>query len=267
MKFELRNSTLEEKDSSIFSNLFEAIRPSIEPTYKYKQGNCHNLAHYVSLQLVKAGVAHKKIWIYAPSRILADSKIPLSLLDVNQLSPTGMLTWGYHVALWIEHGDKAVIFDFMLDETKPLSLSEWLAVFGLATYKIDIQDADKYLFYGIKCESKKTTLFSGNYFPYEGVCQEQAWIAKGLAVNETAYEFFMQEQEHFLNDTDLSEAYRLMVGRVINFECVFRDFSTNKRMTQSFQRKHHQIIEKYRKVYAEKLEKWQIRLNAILNPS
>ncbi len=65
----------------------------------------------------------------------------------------------------------------------------------------------------------------------------------------------------------LSKDYKKLVGDIENFECVFRDFSTNKRMSQSFQRKHRQIIEQYREVYAEKLEKWQIRLNAILNPS
>ncbi len=140
MKFETQNWTLEEKETSYFVNLFEAIRPSIEPIYKYKQGNCHNLAHFISLILTKAGVTHQKIWIFAPSRIDIASKIPISVPDVNQISPTGMLNWGYHVALWIEYNKQAFVFDFMVDEKKPLTLSEWLNTFGLNTYKIDIQD-------------------------------------------------------------------------------------------------------------------------------
>jgi hypothetical protein len=236
--------------------LFNELREACFPTFKYKQGNCHNIIHYCSMILTSRGIAHKKIWFFAPSRLSLDSKVCISKPDPNHLAPSGSLRWGYHVALLFEDGKNCHVFDWMINENEPISINDWVMSMGLSNYKIDIVDPSNYLFFSMSEYAKKQERKGFEYFRYEGECKENHWIPKGLALNETAYEFFQNESGILEKDTLLSRDYRILVGSVINFECVIRDYDFNKNVTLKFQAKYFELIEKYRYVYLLKLNKW-----------
>jgi hypothetical protein len=248
------------KHTSIdFLSLFQELKELCFPAYKYKQGNCHNVVHYCSMVLSRRNIKHKKIWFYAPKRLDAKSKICISKPDPNGLALKGNLRWGYHVALLFEDGNNCHIFDLMINENKPITINDWVMNMGLSHYKIDIVDSENYLFYS-RSEEEKSVQEGFSYFHYEGECRDNHWIPKGLAINETAYEFFLNEQAYLDVDSELSKDYKTLVGSIINFECVIRDYDFNKKATMQFQAKHFELIEKYRYIYLLKLSKWMGRL-------
>ncbi|CAH0996474.1 hypothetical protein EMA8858_02606 [Emticicia aquatica] len=254
----LRNGT------NYFENYFEELRYYLNPLFRYKQGNCHNVSHYASLILRNYGVSHKKIWIYAPTRFDEVSKLTIQLHDPNEISPKGYLTWGFHVALLIQHEANEYVFDYFVDEQKPLTVGQWIESMKIKHFYIDIENSDYYLFYTKPSEKKKNGVFYGKYFRYEGLSKDENWLAKGLAINETAIQFCENESYHFQHKTPLSDYYRLFVGRVNNFECVLRDKSVSKKMTFTFQKKHQSIIAEYRKIYEQNLEKWIEKVALVL---
>lgn len=259
------DSRLSRITDSYFEYYLEELKYYLSPLFDYKQGNCHNVNHIASLILRSYGVQHKKIWIYAPTRYREDSKQTILLPDPNGISPNGLLTWGFHVALLLEHQGTEVVFDLFLDSNKPLSVGQWLETMKARQFYVDIEQPDHYLFYTEASANKKNGLFSGRYFKYEGLCREQNWLAKGLAINETAVEFYANEKFHLKYNTPLSNDYRLFVGRVNNFECVLRDAAVNKKMTEAFQKKHASLIAEYRLVYTRNLEKWTEKVTSFLS--
>jgi hypothetical protein len=265
MQTERQYSINQVEENPFFLSVFEALKPLLAPMFRYKQGNCHNLTHYASLILKKQAVSHQKIWIFAPSRYQKESKVTINVADPNQLSLSGRLHWGYHVALLVEQGGQSMVLDYFINENQPLSQEEWRANFGQKEFKVEIHEAEKYLFYGEEqANTEYYSLYNGTFFGYEGECRVQQWIPFGLATNETVCLFIENEQEYLEEHNLLSKDYRRMIGNIENFECIFRDFSVNKRMNKIFQQKHQQIIAKYRRVFAEKLEKWNQQIEALL---
>lgn len=246
-----------------YQSLFEELRSMCYPTYKYKQGNCHNIMHYCSMFLLSRGIVHKKIWFYAPTRLTKDSKMCISKVDPNSLSITGKLRWGYHVALLFEDGKDCHVLDLMINEDEPVTINEWVMSMGLSNYKIDIVDSDNYLFYTQNEKDKLNSRDGFQYFKYIGECKDNHWLPKGLALNETAFEFMCHEREVLEEDSTLSNEYKTLVGSVINFECVIRDYDFNKKVTLQFQAKHFDLIEKYRYIYLLKLNKWIGKLESL----
>ncbi len=257
-------STHSQTTNDYFEHYFEEIKFYLAPLFDYKQGNCHNVNHYASLILRSYGLQHNKVWIYAPTRYREHSKQAIKLHDPNFISPTGELSWGYHVALLLRYEGSEYVFDLFLDAHKPLTISAWLEKMQAKRFYVDVTRPDDYLFYTEESDVKKNGLFNGQYFAYEGLCKEQNWLAKGLAINETAVAFYSDQNYHFRHNTPLSADYRLFVGRINNFECVMRDVSTNKRMTPAFQQKHVNIITEYRQVYEQNLEKWTDKMDSFL---
>ncbi len=243
-----------------YQSIFEELRDMCFPTFKYKQGNCHNIIHYCSMILASRGIAHKKIWFYAPVRLSKSSKVCISKPDPNHLALSGNLRWGYHVALLFEDGKNCHVFDWMINENEPVAINDWVMSMGLVNYKIDIVDPKNYLFFTQNEEEKMNVRRGFEYFRYEGECKENHWIPKGLALNETAFEFFQNESKILEKDTLLSKDYKTLVGSIINFECIIRDYDFNKKVTLTFQAKYFELIEKYRYVYLLKLNKWLARL-------
>lgn len=239
-----------------YQSLFEDLRKLCFPTYIYKQGNCHNIVHYCSMILSSQGISHKKIWYYAPVRLNKNSKVCISKADPNNLARSGNLKWGYHVALLFEESKNCHVFDWMINENEPLTINDWVMSMGLVNYKIDIVDSKNYLFFSQSEENKINVRGGFQYFQYESECKENHWIAKGLALNETAYEFMCNECEVLESDSELCKEYKTLVGSIINFECVIRDYDFNKKVTVQFQAKYFDLIEKYRYIYLLKLNKW-----------
>ena len=235
---------------------FEELKTYLNSIYKYPQGNCHNLVHFGSMVLNQYNISYKKIWIFAPSRIHEKSKQSIQLPDPNGISLNGELSWGYHVALLVNYVNVSYIFDYFIDDTKPLYLNEWLQKINLTNFHLEFTSPSQYLFHVNPSKTKKNGLFNGDFFLYEGLCRDADWIPKGLAINETAIEFYKNEIYNLESTTPLCKEYKLLVGSVNNFECVLRDKAFNKKMTIDFQEKHEDVIIKYRLIYEQNLEKW-----------
>lgn len=247
-----------------FESYFEELKCYLNPLFQYKQGNCHNVSHFASLILRNYGVPHKKIWIYAPTRYVESSKLTIKRPDPNNLSPKGYLSWGFHVALLIQYEGHDIVFDYFVDEEKPMAIGNWIENMNLSNFHMDIEKPEHYLFYSNASEKKKNGVFCGKYFEYKGLSKEENWLSKGLAINDTAIYLYKNEYYHFQNKTPMSDDYRLFAGSINNFECVLRDKSVNSRMTLSFQKKHKDFISNYRSIYLQNLEKWTSKINVLI---
>ena len=239
--------------------VFEEVKTQLFPTFKYLQGNCHAMAHFAALVLEAHQVEHKKIWYFAPCKYQVRSKTPIILPDKSGLSPTGLIRWGYHVSNVVLFEGKQWVFDFGLNEHRPMLLSEWVTIFRLPAFHVEYQAWQRYLFYTKEVRTaaqRHQSIFNGHYFDYEGLCKSQYWLPKGLAINETAYHFWENDWQEIMNET-LRDEYKKWVGSITNFECVLRDHAFNPKMTPAFQAKHRPLIEKYRAIYQSYLIKWQ----------
>lgn len=246
-------------DSSITS-IFNKIKFHLYPTYRYLQGNCHANAHLASLILQASGIEHHKIWIFAPCRYDEKSKEVFKINDPNQIAPKGYIRWGYHVAPMIDFEGKKYVFDFNFSERNPLTVSEWLGHFNSKNFRCVIEDPKYYLFHTkLSSENQKKHLFDGSFFELEGTALQNQWLEKGLAANETAYtmyeQVFLNAVKNKASQEQLHE-YKLLFGSINNFECVFRDNSTNQFMTAQFQEKNQALIQYYREVYESNIDKW-----------
>jgi hypothetical protein len=105
-----------------------------------------------------------------------------------------------------------------------------------------------------------------DFFKYEEESEEQHWIEKGLAVNETALALYESEIKPLLHTKmhhETVENYKMLAGNVFNFETIFRDNNWNYEMDENFQFKHQIIIAKYREIYNSNLKKWQDSLASL----
>jgi hypothetical protein len=242
--------------------IFEEIKFELFPTFKYLQGNCHCVAHFASLMLESQHLNHEKVWIFAPCKYDETSNDVIQVMDKNQLAPSGFVRWGYHVANVVYENDKKWIFDFGIDPTKPLLLEDWLGLFAVSNFRVEFQDWRHYLFFTKEIKKngrQKKSIFNGNYFAYAGKCHENNWLEKGLALNETAYQFFTDEFIG-LENPQLKAAYKLMVGSINTFESLIENRPVHPRLPQKLLLEHSALIEKYQKTYAKNLEFWKLKV-------
>jgi hypothetical protein len=251
----------------LIDRVFTEIRHYLYPSYRYLQGNCHCNAHLSSLLLKKHNIPHKKIWVFAPCRYSETSNEVFMIQDHNNIAPKGHIRWGYHVAPIIQSGNRELIFDFNFSEDEPLSLEKWLSHMNTPNFQWVIEDPENFLFYsspGMKKTNK--SLFNGSFYPIEGACQENRWFEKGLAANETALimnEEVIKPAIRNNKSASLINDYKYLIGSINNFECVFRDRSFNKKMTPEFQEKYQGIIQYYRGVFEDNVEKWSKVINEL----
>ncbi|GAB3516080.1 hypothetical protein GCM10027442_33030 [Emticicia fontis] len=176
------------------------------------------------------------------------------------MAPKGHIRWGYHVAPIIQQGNQELIFDFNFSEQAPLSRQEWLSHMNAKAYQCVVEAPENFLFYSSPSVTKPNkSLFNGGFYPIEGLCLENRWFEKGLAANETAltmHEEVIKPAIKNNSDASLINDYKYLIGSINNFECVFRDKGFNKRMTPEFQEKYHSIINYYRGVFEDNVEKW-----------
>ncbi|SHG15257.1 hypothetical protein SAMN05443549_102233 [Flavobacterium fluvii] len=259
--------------------------------FGYQQANCHNISHYISLLLASKGYQCAKIWAFAPVVYSTSSSKLISIPDKKNISPTGKIDWGYHVApiVKVRIGNKVrkMAIDPGLFKT-PVRYRTWLAKLKIKQLIYLIVDSEWYLFnssmipnsellpYDESLDANPTNVklpdwFSDklitDFFKYEEDALEQHWIEQGLSVNETAIAFYDAEIKPILNSPEhqnLVYDYKMLVGNVFNFETVIRDGNWNYEMTTDFQIKHQEIIAKYRQIYLANLNKWQESM-AVLN--
>jgi len=247
--------------------VFNEIKHYLYPAYRYLQGNCHCNAHLGSLLLKKHQIPHKKIWVFAPCRYSEVSGEAFIIPDPNNIAPNSYIRWGYHVAPLVEWKNEELIFDFNFSETNPLTREQWLGHLNTPNFKCIIEEADQFLFYSSPSLNKPNkSLFNGNFYPIEGLCLENKWFEKGLAANETAL-LMSKEVINPAIERNAPQAlindYKYLIGSINNFECVFRNRSFNKRMTQEFQEKHQDLIHYYHGVFEDNVEKWSVLIHEL----
>ena len=258
--------------------------------FGYQQANCHNISHYISLLLASKGYQCAKIWAFAPVVYSTSSSKLITIPDKKNISPTGKIDWGYHVApiLQVRIGNKVrkMVIDPGLFKTL-VRYRTWLAKLKTRKLIYLIVDSEWYLFnssmipnsellpYDESLDANPTNVklpdwFSDklitDFFKYEEDALNQHWIEKGLAVNETAMAFYDAEIKPILHSKqhqDLVTDYKILVGNVFNFETIFRDNNWNYEMNDDFQFRHQTIIGKYREIYFSNLNKWQESLTEL----
>ena len=265
--------------------------------FGYQQANCHNISHYIRTFLATKGYECGKIWAFAPVVYSMNSSRLISFADKKNISPTGKIDWGYHVApiLQVRIGNKVrkMVIDPGLFPKNMVRYRTWLAKLKTRKLIYLIMDSDWYLYNSSMIPNSQIQYNSNGYsdvippnvqlpdwfsdklitdfFKYEDDALEQHWIEQGLAVNETAMAFYDAEIKpilHCKQQLDLVNDYKMLVGNVFNFETIFRDNNWNYEMDNNFQFKHQNIIAKYREIYFSNLNKWQqslAALNEIIN--
>jgi hypothetical protein len=278
-------------DLQTASVLFQQIQNAGIP-FGYHQANCHNIAHYICLLAKTQGITLAKVWAFTPGIYTAYSTRVISFTDQNKLSPTGKIDWGYHVApVILVEQDNAVIkmaIDPVLFPDGPVSYRVWLEKIKTKKLIYLLMDAEWYLFNTSYSNNTQLEFFDmqtdepvkpnvifpywfankcvTDFFKYEDDSKEYHWLEKGLAVNDTASQFYEHEIKPILDDPSqalLLKDYRDLVGNVFNFETVFRDYMYNYEMNEDFYQKHMPVIEKYRSVFNNELIKWQSRVEEI----
>jgi len=260
--------------------------------FGYQQANCHNISHYIRTFLESKGYQCGKIWAFAPVVYSMNSSRLITFADKKNISPTGKIDWGYHVApiLQVRNGTKVrkMVLDPGLFPKSPVRYRTWLAKLKTRKLIYLVMDSKWYL-YNSSMIPNSQIQYNSNEFPeqnkpnvqlpdwfsdklitdffrYENDALEQHWIEKGLAVNETAMAFYDAEIKPLLHSKihlDLVNEYKMLVGNVFNFETIFRDNNWNYEMDDNFQFKHQNIIAKYREIYFSNLNKWQESLDSL----
>jgi hypothetical protein len=261
--------------------LFADILKSGIP-FGYQQANCHNIAHYISLLLASKGFQCAKIWAFAPVVYSTSSTKLISFADKKNISPGGTIDWGYHVApiIQVRIGTKVrkMVLDPGLFPKSPVRYRTWLAKLRTRKLIFLIMDSEWYLYNSSMIPNSQLTPdlneFKPNvklpdwfadklitdFFKYEEDSLEQHWIEKGLAINETALQFYESEIKPLLHSKihlEMVEDYKMLAGNVFNFETIFRDNNWNYEMNDEFQLKYQEIINQYREIYHSNLKKWQ----------
>jgi hypothetical protein len=213
-----------------------------------------------------------------------NSSLLISFTDKKNISPTGKIDWGYHVApvLQVRIGNKVrkMAIDPGLFKS-PVRYRTWLAKLNTENIIYLIMDSEWYLYNSSvipnsQLDKNSNGLSNSNqpniqlpewfsdklitdFFKYEDDALAQNWVEKGLAVNETALAFYNAEIKPILDlpqYEDLVNDYKMLAGNVFNFETIFRDNNWNYEMNNDFQLKHQNIIAKYREIYSSNLIKW-----------
>lgn len=242
--------------------------------------------------LASKGFQCAKIWAFAPIVYSSSSSRLISFIDKKNISPTGTIDWGYHVApvieVRIDNKVRKMVIDIGLFPNKIVRYRTWLAKLKTKKLIYLIMDSEWYLYNSslitnAQMQSVSNELLEANkpniklpdwfsdkhitdFFKYEEEALEQHWVEKGLAVNETAMTFYDAEIEPVLDSEqqqDLVADYKMLVGNVFNFETIFRDNNWNYEMNNDFQLKHQDIIAKYREIYSLNLNKWQEKFSLI----
>jgi len=260
--------------------------------FGYQQANCHNISHYISTLLESKGYRCGKIWAFAPVVYSMNSSRLISFTDKKNISPTGKIDWGYHVApiLQVRIGNKVrkMVIDPGLFPKNIVRYRTWLAKLRTRKLIYLIMDSEWYLYNSSMIPNSQIQYNSDgfpnaiqpniqlpdwfsdklitDFFKYEDDSLRENWIEKGLAVNETAMAFYDTEIKPILHSKqhqDLVTDYKMLVGNVFNFETIFRDNNWNPEMNDDFQFRHQNIIAKYREIYFSNLQKWQESLASL----
>ena len=175
---------------SEINQAFDAIKKfGIE--FSYPQGGCQNRAQIMSMVLLKQGIEHTRIWLFAPIDLDNNDKTQLQITDKNQLTPGNKIKWNYHVApcALVDNNGKTdtIIMDPSLDENTPILLWDWLhKIENSRVGKYSILDSKWYFFL------TQNNIITGEFYKFEidnrycGDNFRNLSMEKGLAINDLA---------------------------------------------------------------------------------
>jgi hypothetical protein len=270
-------------------NVFNSVK-NLDLPFEYQKANCHNLSHFIKLFLESQQIYSAKIWAFAPIVYANGGNDIISFIDKKELSPTGHIEWGYHVAsvISVKFGNKKrlMVIDLGLFPDAPVEYNQWIQKLKTKRLIRLIINSEWYLFNSclyVDYESEASLIenllknnlnifgFSKNnlitdFYRYEDEAEINHWIESGLAVNQTAIEFYNLEIKPLMGlepNAEIINEYKSMVGNVLNFETVFRDRCYNYEMNEDFINKHWAVISKYQSIYIQNLEQWTQKTNQI----
>jgi len=171
--------------------VFKEISEDSGIEFNYPQAACQQRTQYLSMLLAKKyQLDHFRVWLFAPVNLYKGSNEHLTIRDTNDLSESGVISWKYHVAPAVKTKDKIFVIDPSLDSEKPMSLDDWLKPFSnTKTSKYSFISWEYYFFYlsyDNSVSPPKLDIISGQFYGYEKTPQDNLYVEKGLAVNDTA---------------------------------------------------------------------------------
>jgi hypothetical protein len=259
---------------------FQFLKESTGMQFNYPQGNCHNRAELMCMYLKKQGISNFKIWNFPPSKFSFLSSLMLEVKDKNNFTPTGMVRWGYHVAPVVLTRKNEKLDTLVLDPSlfsEPVNYRKWLSVQNCKESFYTFLNPEWYLFYSINgltvsdyedydlnCTKDVDMLLpgylprvmTGDFYVYSASSQ---WVEKGMAINEMAYKFYLNELKPIQNNpskAEIAKDYKTLFGSINNLESIMLGYSSSCKLDAALLERHKVLIEKYRKVFNDETVKW-----------
>ncbi|WP_407264913.1 protein-glutamine glutaminase family protein [Tenacibaculum maritimum] len=195
---------LSQSESNI---VFNQIENNSKIQFNYPQGGCPERAIITNYILDSLKVDNFKIWLFAPSRLIKNSKEQIYIYDKNSLTTDAenKIKWDFHVAPAIlSENSNGTIDTLIIDPSvakKPLKTQEWLGhIEGAEKAKYSYTKGKFYNFF--QQDNGRSNVINGSFFEYVSTSYNGLWLEKMLALNDVAFEMY---KEYILNDdVDLS---------------------------------------------------------------
>jgi hypothetical protein len=280
-QFDYVNYKVEDYDK--IKIIFKFLKDSSQIQFNYPQGNCHNRAELMCMFLKKKNISNFKIWNFAPSQFSLICSKMLEVKDKNDFTPGGIVKWGYHVAPTVLTRISGKLDTLVLDPSlfnEPISYKKWLSVQGCKESFYTFLNPEWYLFFSMNgiwvsdyedydknCKTDDNVLLpnylprimTGDFYQYKGFRFDQKWVEKGMAINDMAYKFYLNEIIPIKNNAEKSELikeYKTLFGSVNNLESIMLGYASICKIDAALLDKHKELIEKYRQIFNEETTKW-----------
>ena len=240
-------------DLDYISFVFQQLKKELYPTYLYSHGNCHNVSHLASMILTQCGIDHQKIWIFAPCRLDPTRKESIVFKIKNDIAPRKIIRWGYHVGILVELQNESYVVDLFMDTDKPIRLADWNDQLNSSMHQIFVEPPQHYLYHSTPHPPRGKEIFNGTFFEYDGLCRDDHWLPKGLAINQIAYEFLLNECH---KPTELSIDCQQLIKSIYTFDAFLGNHNKWHKISTDFMAKHPLLTQQYQYLYQEALDHW-----------
>ncbi len=241
-------------DFDYISFVFEQLKKELYPTYLYSHGNCHNVSHLASMILARCGIKHEKIWVFAPCRLDPTRKESIVFKIKNDIAPRKIIRWGYHVGILVALQNENYVVDLFMNSDQPIRQSVWLHQLDAGNHQVYVEPPQHYLYHSTPHPPRGKEIFNGTFFEYEGLCRDDSWLPKGLAINQIAYEFLVNECQQ---TTELSTDCQHLIKSIYTFDAFLGNHDKWHKVSTDFMAKYPLLAQQYQYQYQEALDHWQ----------
>lgn len=183
-------------NDTAITKAFHYISKQSNAQFNYPQGGCPERALIMRYLLDSMQLSNFRIWLFAPSRLVANDTNKIFILDKNNLTTDSRnrIEWDFHVAPCVLRNGAngkvdTLVIDPSLNGDKPLKHTEWMAAIGnsnMAGYTF--LDGKYYQFN--RQNNGTSNVINGYFYPYEGFAFDNLWLERMLALNDVAYAIF-----------------------------------------------------------------------------